>query len=320
MPATRSAAVRAGLSGTVGAALLLATLAPTISSASPDGAGADVGGGPSTVELVAASLPVPTTVRPEDVAAAELARDRQQASRSQQRAALVAAQQTAQAGPVRPVADVDQPPPSPEPAPAPPAVVGERYTTTALNVRSTPGGSVVTVLERGATVSITDRTDGAWQQVRYDGQDLWVSGEYLSSEKPAPPAAPAAPAASGTTSAPSSGTCSQGSGIESGLTANARAVYRAVCGRWPQISGYGGYRPDGGSHGSGRAVDIMVSGSLGWEVANYVRANAGALGVSEVIYAQQIWTVQRSGEGWRPMSDRGSTTANHYDHVHVTVY
>ena len=27
-----------------------------------------------------------------------------------------------------------------------------------------------------------------------------------------------------------------------------------------------------------------------------------------------------SGEGWRGMSDRGSTTANHYDHVHVTVY
>lgn len=320
MPATRSAAVRAGLSGTVGAALLLATLAPSVSSASPDGAPADVGADPSTVELVAASLPVPTRVRPEDVAASELARDRQQASRSQQRAALVSAQQTMQVGPMRPLADVNQTPSPAQPAPAPPAVVGERYTTTALNVRSSPGGSVVTVLEQGATVAITDRSDGAWQQIRYDGQDLWVSGDYLSSEKPAPVAAPAAPGPSGATSAPSSSTCSQGSGIESGLTANARAVYRAVCGRWPQISGYGGYRPDGGSHGSGRAVDIMVSGPLGWEVANYVRANAGALGVSEVIYSQQIWTVQRSGEGWRPMSDRGSATANHYDHVHVTVY
>ncbi|MDQ1640746.1 MAG: hypothetical protein QOJ90_97, partial [Actinomycetota bacterium] len=28
----------------------------------------------------------------------------------------------------------------------------------------------------------------------------------------------------------------------------------------------------------------------------------------------------RSSEGWRPMADRGSTTANHYDHVHVSVY
>jgi hypothetical protein len=40
----------------------------------------------------------------------------------------------------------------------------------------------------------------------------------------------------------------------------------------------------------------------------------------EVIYHQQIWTVQRSSEGWRSMSDRGSPTANHMDHVHVSVY
>jgi hypothetical protein len=30
--------------------------------------------------------------------------------------------------------------------------------------------------------------------------------------------------------------------------------------------------------------------------------------------------VERSSEGWRYMSDRGSTTANHYDHVHVSVF
>ena len=28
----------------------------------------------------------------------------------------------------------------------------------------------------------------------------------------------------------------------------------------------------------------------------------------------------RAGEGWRWQPDRGSTTANHYDHVHVSVY
>jgi hypothetical protein len=64
----------------------------------------------------------------------------------------------------------------------------------------------------------------------------------------------------------------------------------------------------------------MATGSLGSAIADYVRAHAGELGVSEVIWAQRIWTVQRSSEGWRPMEDRGSTTANHYDHVHVSVY
>jgi hypothetical protein len=64
----------------------------------------------------------------------------------------------------------------------------------------------------------------------------------------------------------------------------------------------------------------MVSGSTGWRVAKWVRANRKALGVSEIIYAQKIWTVQRGSEGWRSMSDRGNATANHFDHVHVSVY
>ena len=50
------------------------------------------------------------------------------------------------------------------------------------------------------------------------------------------------------------------------------------------------------------------------------RADASELGVSYVIYAQRIWSVERGGEGWRGMSNRGSSTANHYDHVHVSVF
>ena len=61
----------------------------------------------------------------------------------------------------------------------------------------------------------------------------------------------------------------------------------------------------------------MVSGERAGQVANFVRENAAAFGVSYVIYSQSIWSVERSGEGWRGMSDRGSATANHYDHVHV---
>ena len=84
---------------------------------------------------------------------------------------------------------------------------------------------------------------------------------------------------------------------------------------------YGGVRADSlPEHPSGRALDAMISGAAGWEVARFVRANARQLGVSQVIYAQKIWTVQRGSEGWRSLSDRGSASANHYDHVHVTVY
>jgi hypothetical protein len=38
------------------------------------------------------------------------------------------------------------------------------------------------------------------------------------------------------------------------------------------------------------------------------------------MYSQRIWSVERSSEGWRYVEDRGSATANHYDHVHVTTY
>jgi hypothetical protein len=87
------------------------------------------------------------------------------------------------------------------------------------------------------------------------------------------------------------------------------------------VTGWGGRTGSGGEHSTGQALDIMVpSSTLGSQIAAYVRTNYKALGVSEVIWAQKIWTVQRSSEGWRPMPDRGSPTANHYDHVHVTVY
>jgi hypothetical protein len=74
-------------------------------------------------------------------------------------------------------------------------------------------------------------------------------------------------------------------------------VHQAVCANFPSITTYGVWRAGATDHSSGRAVDIMVSGALGWDIANFVRANAGALGVSYVIYAQHIWSVERSGEG-----------------------
>ena len=115
--------------------------------------------------------------------------------------------------------------------------------------------------------------------------------------------------------------CADGSAVESGLTRDAIRVHRAVCALFPSVTGWGGTRGTGDYHGSGQALDIMIpNSSVGQAIANYVRANARALGVSEIIWAQKIWTVQRASEGWRAMSDRGSATANHYDHVHVSVY
>lgn len=113
--------------------------------------------------------------------------------------------------------------------------------------------------------------------------------------------------------------CSVSSSIESGLTPNGVAVYRAVCAEFPEVKSYGGRRSDPGSdHNSGNAVDIMISDSTGDRITEYLIANKDRLNVKYVIWQQKIYA---SYTGWsgRPMEDRGSATANHYDHVHVSV-
>lgn len=104
---------------------------------------------------------------------------------------------------------------------------------------------------------------------------------------------------------------------EIGLGPNASRVYSAVRNQFPDMTNIGGYRAgDPGDHGSGRAVDIMVSGSRGDQVAAWLQQNAGSLNIKYLIWEQRMW---RPGSSWSYMEDRGSTTANHYDHVHVSV-
>jgi uncharacterized protein YgiM (DUF1202 family) len=196
---------------------------------------------------------------------------------------------------------------------AEPRVIGKRFTRVDLNVRTWPNdeAQVVAVLDYGDTVTITSRTKGGWRQVIYKGEPRWVKSGYLTRTKPK-----AKPKGPSTAPCPD---YAGGSGMESGLTNNAVRVHRAVCAAFPSVTTYGGIRGGSGNHGTGHAVDIMVSGGTGDAIAAYVRAYAAQLGVTEVIWEQRIWTTQRASDGWRWMSDRGSATDNHYDHVHVTV-
>lgn len=73
-------------------------------------------------------------------------------------------------------------------------------------------------------------------------------------------------------------------------------------------------------HPLGLALDFMVYGdrAKGDAIANYAQANAARLGISYIIWYQRIWSVERSGEGWRAMENRGGITANHMDHPHIS--
>jgi uncharacterized protein YgiM (DUF1202 family) len=210
--------------------------------------------------------------------------------------------------------------PAPKPAPKPPLkVVDTKYVTASINVRTGPSfeSDVIDVVSVGDKVSVTSAIHNGFRFISYNDRGRWISNKYLSDKKPAIQSSGGGSTSGGI----SSSSCSKSSSIESGLVPNAIKVYRAICDRYPQVSSFGGRRNSGGFHGTGQAVDVMISNSsVGWDIANWTRANAGKLGVSEVIYYQKIWTVERSSEGWRPMSDRGSASANHYDHVHVSVY
>jgi hypothetical protein len=196
-----------------------------------------------------------------------------------------------------------------------PKVKGRLWTTTDLDLRATPDedARVLGELKALTRVRVTGERSGGFAQIiqRHDGTRTvaWVSAEYLVAKKPSDPAH------LGLSDEP----CPDGS-VEHGLTSAAVHLYRSVCHAFPQITQYGGW-DNHGEHSSGKALDIMTDDvQLGNAIAAYLQAHASELDIFDVIYRQRIWTTQRAGDGWRSMPDRGSATANHFDHVHVSVY
>ncbi|MFJ2033851.1 coiled-coil domain-containing protein [Streptosporangium sp. NPDC087985] len=117
------------------------------------------------------------------------------------------------------------------------------------------------------------------------------------------------------------------------ITPRMRLVRQLIAQRFGPRFGIGCYRSDGGisgggEHPLGRACDFMLSSGGGFpsatetarghEIVAWAIKNAQRLGIMYIIFRQRIWHV-RTGT-WRMMSDRGGTTANHFDHPHISVY
>jgi hypothetical protein len=190
-----------------------------------------------------------------------------------------------------------------------PKVRNRLWTTSDLDLRLQPRekAEVAGLLDSGKQVGVTGRRQGAYAEVVVGKAARWVTADYLSKDK--------APEAMGLSDRP----CPDGSSIESALQPASVKVYRAVCAAFPELTTYGGQ--DGhGEHVNGEAIDFMVpSSSVGQRVADFVYAHHAELDLFDIIWSQHIWTIQRAGEGFRSMSDRGSATANHYDHVHIKI-
>jgi hypothetical protein len=116
---------------------------------------------------------------------------------------------------------------------------------------------------------------------------------------------------------------------ERNLTFDSVIVERYAHAAWPQLRKMYGYRPYDPfpDHPTGRATDLMMPHdgttdadvALGNEIAHYFQEHAAEYGIYYMIWRQRIWKANDPTGQWTAMSDRGSPTANHMDHVHVSV-
>ncbi|MGL4178081.1 MAG: hypothetical protein ACRCSN_18640 [Dermatophilaceae bacterium] len=139
--------------------------------------------------------------------------------------------------------------------------------------------------------------------------------------KPPPKSAPASSGSSDSTTPSSGGSSSYSGGVSSycadiGVDQNAAILCSAIRAEFGNLT-VGGYRPNAGEHSTGEAIDIMTSDrALGDAISDFVIANASKFDVEYLIWRQRYRPIPGS---WESMEDRGGATANHYDHVHVTV-
>lgn len=86
--------------------------------------------------------------------------------------------------------------------------------------------------------------------------------------------------------------------------------------------------PSSSEHGTGRALDIIVSTNTGTLpsadqkrqaalVVDWFKRNADQLHLGWIIWDKQIWSVSRQDEGWRDLTDRNGIGDWHQDHIHI---
>jgi len=119
--------------------------------------------------------------------------------------------------------------------------------------------------------------------------------------------------------------------VGANITPRMLQVKNEVDRRFGPFTSIGCFRAEAsGEHPLGRACDFMLSSGgvmptaakvqLGYQITAWAQANASRLGIMYMIYRQKIWDIRMASSGWVPMEDRGSITANHFDHVHISVF
>lgn len=109
---------------------------------------------------------------------------------------------------------------------------------------------------------------------------------------------------------------------------------RCIAALWPQVQSIGGWRPSDPypDHPSGHALDVMMPAgcdanpknvAIGNQIATFLMQNADKFDVKYMMWQHRIWTASGNKPvpltKWRMVGERGGCTANHMDHVHITL-
>ena len=193
-----------------------------------------------------------------------------------------------------------------------PKITGTRYATATLNIRSTYADKyrLITEVPRGTELKITGVVKNGRMQIIFEKAVRWVTAKYLSKS-----AASSMPPSWRAVERGPQAERDQGPSSQRGRSSpRSRRTTPLRAGVFTD-------------HSTGRALDLMIpnyrsaSGkALGYKVAAWAKANARSLGINYVIWNQHIWNITRDSEGWRYMADRGGDSANHKNHVHITVF
>ena len=124
-----------------------------------------------------------------------------------------------------------------------------------------------------------------------------------------------------------------------GVEPDVQLVARCVMQKFPKIVQlYGiGERANVSDHPEGKALDVMLGDgafadyyspdarAYGKQIADFVVKNAKALGVTYVVYDEQIWNIERERDGWRRCGTPEATcyagpddNQAHRNHVHIS--
>jgi hypothetical protein len=191
--------------------------------------------------------------------------------------------------------------------------VSRQFSEGSLNVRAeaSKDSKLLGRIAAATQVAAISEVEGDYRKIVFKDGFGWVLNDELSDSAEA-----AVP--EGTSMEP----CFRGSQVENKLRKTTIFIYRSVCPLFPELNSVGGWRAGGMQfHKNGRALDLMLTpgeeSALGWRITKYLIAHKTEFKIDHIIFEQKIWTP--SSGRWKKMADRGSVTANHFNHVHVAV-